>query len=185
MQTLYAASSTAPHAGADRPHPATEYLRCCVGGVHYGIDVDCVQELRSYEPPAPIANAPPVIKGVLNLRGVIMPIIDLCLRLHGHAAACTTATVVVVLKVRGRAIGVMVDSVSEVQELEPRAEYAAAPAHLGCATPFITGVANLAGCSVSLVDIDALLAGADMGLLGPAAALLGAGMGPLSGAVPG
>ncbi len=181
MQTLCAASSTAPQAGADSPHPATEYLRCCVGGAQFGIDVDCVQELRSYEPPAPIANAPPGIKGVLNLRGVIVPIVDLCLKLRGHVAECTTATVLVVLKVRGRAIGVMVDSVSEVQELAAHAQYEAAPGQPGCAAPFITGVANLAGNSVGLVDIDALLAGADMGLVGPAAATLhGAAGGPIS-----
>jgi purine-binding chemotaxis protein CheW len=76
-----------------------------------------VQEIRSYEPPTRIANAPSFIKGVVNLRGVIVPIIDLRLKLGCDTAEYNGFTVVIVLNVRGRVVGAVVDSVSDVLEL--------------------------------------------------------------------
>jgi purine-binding chemotaxis protein CheW len=94
-----------------------EFLTFRLGAEEYGIDILRVQEIRSYEPPTRIANAPSFIKGVVNLRGVIVPIIDLRLKLNCDTAEYNDFTVVIVLNVRGRVVGAVVDSVSDVLEL--------------------------------------------------------------------
>jgi len=94
-----------------------EYLTFRLGGEEYGIDILRVQEIRSYEQPTRIANAPHFIKGVVNLRGVIVPIVDLRLKLGCESAEYNGFTVVIVLNVRGRVVGAVVDSVSDVLEL--------------------------------------------------------------------
>ena len=109
---------TANHTATSAPLPK-EVLTFRVGAEEYGIDILRVQEIRSYEPPTRIANAPPHIKGVVNLRGVIVPIVDLRLKLGCHRADCTDLTVVVVLNLRGRVLGAVVDSVSDVLALKP------------------------------------------------------------------
>ena len=97
---------------------AGEYLTFRLGEEEYGIDILRVQEIRSYEAPTRIANAPPFIKGVVNLRGVIVPIIDLRLKLGCSSAEYNAFTVVIVLNLRGRVVGVIVDSVSDVLQLD-------------------------------------------------------------------
>jgi purine-binding chemotaxis protein CheW len=91
-----------------------EFLTFRLGGEEYGIDILRVQEIRSYEQPTRIANAPHFIKGVVNLRGVIVPIIDLRLKLGCDTAEYNAFTVVIVLNVKGRVVGAVVDSVSDV-----------------------------------------------------------------------
>ena len=94
-----------------------EFLTFRLGEEEYGIDILKVQEIRSYEQPTRIANAPQFVKGVVNLRGVIVPIVDLRLKLGCKEADFNAFTVVIVLNVKGRVIGAVVDSVSDVCEL--------------------------------------------------------------------
>ena len=94
-----------------------EFLAFKLGTEEYGIDILRVQEIRSYEQPTRIANAPAFIKGVVNLRGVIVPIVDLRMKLGCASAEYNTFTVVIVLNVKGRVVGAVVDSVSDVLEL--------------------------------------------------------------------
>lgn len=112
-----AAPSTAqndhPNATATLPK---EFLSFRLAGEEYGIDILRVQEIRSYEPPTRIANAPEFIKGVVNLRGVIVPVIDLRIKL-GCTAQYDEFTVVIVLSVLGRVVGAVVDAVSDVLAL--------------------------------------------------------------------
>jgi purine-binding chemotaxis protein CheW len=89
-----------------------EFLTFRLGAEEYGIDILKVQEIRSYEQPTRIANAPAFIKGVVNLRGVIVPIVDLRLKLGCDTAEYNSFTVVIVLNVKGRVVGAVVDSVS-------------------------------------------------------------------------
>src|SRR5882672_3118224 len=91
-----------------------EFLTFRLGSEEYGIDILRVQEIRSYEAPTRIANTPEFLRGVVNLRGVIVPIIDLRLKLSCQNADFNTFTVVIVLNVKGRVIGAVVDSVSDV-----------------------------------------------------------------------
>ncbi len=96
-----------------------EFLAFKIGSEEYGIDILRVQEIRSYEKPTTIVNAPPDLKGMVNLRGVIVPIIDLRLRLGLANVQYDHLTVVIVLNIGVRVVGVVVDAVSDVLTLEP------------------------------------------------------------------
>jgi purine-binding chemotaxis protein CheW len=142
-----------------------EFLTFRLGNEEYGIDILKVQEIRSYEPPTRIANAPEYIKGVVNLRGVIVPIVDLRLKLNCPDAEYNSFTVVIVLNVKGRVIGTVVDSVSDVIELNNQQIRPAPGLNTSMDTSFITGIGSLNERMLILVDIEALMSSADMGLM--------------------
>ena len=141
-----------------------QFLTFRISEEEYGIDILRVQEIRSYEAPTRVANAPAFIKGVVNLRGVIVPILDLRIRL-GQASEYNAFTVVIVLNVGGRVVGIVVDSVSDVLELsaddiKPRPEV---PAALDAR--FITGLGKLGERMLILLDIEAMIKSPDLGLV--------------------
>jgi purine-binding chemotaxis protein CheW len=146
-----------------------EYLTFRLGSEEYGIDILRVQEIRSYEQPTRIANAPPFIKGVVNLRGVIVPIIDLRLKLDCENSDYNAFTVVIVLNVRGRVVGAVVDSVSDVLELSREQIKPAPQLNATVDADFITGIGAVkngdAERMLILMDIEALMSSADMGLM--------------------
>jgi len=146
-----------------------EYLTFRLGHEEYGIDILRVQEIRSYEQPTRIANAPQFIKGVVNLRGVIVPIIDLRLKLACETADYNAFTVVIVLNVRGRVVGAVVDSVSDVLELSGEHIKPAPELSSSVDANFITGIGAIksgdAERMLILMDIEALMSSADMGLM--------------------
>ena len=150
-----------------------EFLTFRLGAEEYGIDILRVQEIRSYEQPTRIANAPAFIKGVVNLRGVIVPIVDLRLKLGCATAEYNTFTVVVVLNVRGRVVGAVVDSVSDVLELSREQIKPSPELNSSVDANFITGIGtvkNGQGESESermliLMDIEGLMGSAGMGLI--------------------
>jgi purine-binding chemotaxis protein CheW len=147
-----------------------EYLTFRLGSEEYGIDILKVQEIRSYEPPTKIANAPAYLKGVVNLRGVIVPIVDLrvkfnCLNDEGQADI-NSFTVVIVLNVRGRVVGAVVDSVSDVMQLaEQMIQPAPEMSNAVVDTTYITGIANVSDRLLILMDIESLMSSAEMGLI--------------------
>jgi len=155
-----AAASAARHSA--RPG---EYLTFRLGSEEYGIDILRVQEIRSYEQPTRIANAPAFLKGVVNLRGVIVPIIDLRLKLNCDTAEYNHFTVVIVLNVRGRVVGAVVDSVSDVLQLGGDTIRPAPQTNATIDTTFITGIGSVAERMLILMDIEALMSSADMGLI--------------------
>ncbi len=150
---------------AGRAIPDTrQFLTFRVGAEEYGMDILRVQEIRSYEKPTRIANAPEFVKGVVNLRGVIVPVVDLRLRL-GQTGEYNEFTVVIVLNVLGRVVGIVVDSVSDVLELtadeiKPRPDIAAA-----LDSRFITGLGKVAERMLILLDIEAMVGSPDFGLV--------------------
>ena len=135
MNMITDATHVAQHEAARAAAAAGgEFLTFRLGAEEYGIDILKVQEIRSYEQPTRIANAPPFVKGVVNLRGVIVPIVDLRLKLACETAEYNSFTVVIVLNVKGRVVGAVVDSVSDVLELgagtvQDETEVAMAAAH--------------------------------------------------------
>ena len=167
MDMITEATHVAKHeaALAARLAHAGEYLTFRLGAEEYGIDILKVQEIRSYEAPTRIANAPPFVKGVVNLRGVIVPIIDLRLKLGCDTAEYNTFTVVVVLNVRGRVVGAVVDSVSDVLELGRDHIKAAPELHTAVNTNFITGIGAIADRMLILIEIESLMSSAEMGLI--------------------
>ena len=159
-----AARAAAKGAAAAATHG--EYLTFRLGGEEYGIDILRVQEIRSYEQPTRIANSPAFLKGVVNLRGVIVPIIDLRLKLGCDKAEHDSFTVVIVLNVRGRVVGAVVDSVSDVLELPVEAIRPAPPmASNGADSACLTGIGSVGERMLILMDIEALMSSADMGLV--------------------
>jgi len=147
-----------------------EYLTFRLGSEEYGIDILSVQEIRSYEEPTRIANAPDFIKGVVNLRGVIVPIVDLRVKFNcvddGGQADISSFTVVIVLNVKGRVVGAVVDSVSDVMQLaeqmiQPAPEMSASVVD----TTYITGIANVSDRLLILMDIESLMGSSEMGLI--------------------
>jgi len=116
MQALQVESNN----GATRAEAsAAEFLTFRLGQEEYGIDILKVQEIRGYDQVTRIANAPEYIKGVINLRGVIVPIVDMRIKLAIGAAEYTPFTVVIILNVAKRVVGMVVDSVSDVVALTP------------------------------------------------------------------
>lgn len=150
--------------GSDR-----EYLTFSLGQEEYGIDILKVQEIRGYDTVTRIANSPDFIKGVINLRGIIVPIVDMRIKFHLDHANYNEMTVVIILNVAGRVIGMVVDGVSDVitlksEQIKPAPEFGAA-----IDTKYVTGVGTVDDRMLILVDIERLLSSSDMALLEEAA----------------
>jgi purine-binding chemotaxis protein CheW len=173
MSSLQAQTSTpsaANHtAQIANPQATTrEFLSFKLGDEEYGIDILRVQEIRGYEQPTRIANAADFIKGVVNLRGVIVPIVDMRIRFGMTDVQYNGSTVTIVLNIAGRTVGMVVDSVSDVLELDS-AQIKAAPEFNGAVDAnYITGLgtAKLGDTErmLILMDIQALMQSAEMGL---------------------
>lgn len=156
-------------ATADDDLLASEYLTFTLGSEEYAIDILKVQEIRGYEVPTLIANAPPFIKGVINLRGIIVPIVDLRIKFNLGKVEYTPFTVVVILNIAGRVIGAVVDSVSDVLSLTA-AQIRPAPDFSGTFdTKYILGLASVEERMLIVTDIERLMTSADMALIDAAA----------------
>lgn len=162
------AAETEAHATAHR----NEFLSFRLGAEEYGIDILKVQEIRGYEAPTRMANAPAYLKGVVNLRGVIVPIIDMRIKFGLPEPKYDSVTVTIVLNIGNRVIGVVVDSVSDVIAL-PAGAIKPAPEFSGTlSTDYIIGIGSLKDGErermLILVDIEKLMSSADMGLIAQA-----------------
>lgn len=144
---------------------ASEYLTFTLGQEEYAIDILKVQEIRGYEKPTLIANAPAFIKGVINLRGIIVPIVDLRVKFNLGKIEYTPFTVVIILNVAGRVIGIVVDSVSDVMALTS-GQIRQAPDFSGTFdTKYILGLAAVDTRMMIVTDIERLMTSADMELI--------------------
>src|SRR3954470_18752557 len=119
MMTHEAATPAAAAPQAQSAAAAAEYLTFTLGSEEYGVDILKVQEIRGYEKPTAIANAPAFIKGVVNLRGTIVPIVDMRIKFELGDVRYDQFTVVIILNVGGRIVGMVVDGVSDVIGLTP------------------------------------------------------------------
>ena len=144
---------------------AREYLTFRLAQEEYGIDILKVQEIRGYEPPTRIAHAPEFVKGVINLRGTIVPIVDMRLRFHCAQAAYDSFTVVIVLNLHQRVVGIVVDSVSDVLELAPEQVRPAPEVESTIDKGCITGLGSVGERMLILLDIEKLMTSTDMGLV--------------------
>lgn len=166
MQQAPSEPVRSPSAIDKAEEPASEFLTFRLGDESYGIEILKVQEIRGYETPTAIANAPAFIKGVINLRGAIVPVLDLRIKFRLNQANYDEFTVVIILNVAGRVVGVVVDSVSDVLTLpagtiRPTPEFSSATFD----THYITGLGSVDGRMLILFDIEKLMTGADMALV--------------------
>lgn len=142
-----------------------EFLSFTLGNEEYGISIHKVQELRGYDIVTRIANAPEFVKGVVNLRGIIVPIVDLRIKFHLGTPTYDQFTVVVILNVASRVVGIVVDSVSDVITLTP-AQIKPAPEMGGAiADNYLVGLGTIDDRMLILIDIDKLISSTDMGLI--------------------
>ncbi|SMC16945.1 CheW protein [Andreprevotia lacus DSM 23236] len=143
---------------------AAEYLVFTLGLEEYGIDILKVQEIRGYDHVTRIASTPEFIKGIINLRGIIVPIVDLRIKFALGEPAYDQFTVVIILNVAQRVIGIVVDGVSDVialtrDQIKPAPEFGA---HLS--TEYIQGLGALEERMIILADIERLLTSREMQL---------------------
>lgn len=136
---------------------SSQYLTFTLGEEEYGVEILKVQEIKGYSSITPIPNTPAHIKGVMNLRGTIIPVVDLRMKLGMAEAACTPFTVIVVVKVGGKTVGLVMDAVSDVLDL-PKDDIEATP-DFGTAveTGFVSGLAKAGSRLIVLLDIEKVL----------------------------
>ena len=144
---------------------AREYLTFRLDQEEYGIDILKVQEIRGYEPPTRIAHAPEFIKGVVNLRGTIVPIVDMRLKFNCSKAEYNSFTVVIILNLHRRVVGIVVDSVSDVMELAADNVRSAPDIESAIDSSCIVGLGSVAERMLILLDIEKLRSSVDMGLV--------------------
>jgi purine-binding chemotaxis protein CheW len=147
-----------------------EFLTFTLGAEEYGIDILKVKEIRGYDAVTRIANSPEYIKGVINLRGTIVPIVDMRIKFNLGKVEYNQFTVVIILNVAGRMVGMVVDSVSDVitlgpDQVKPAPEFGAA-----LDTQYIIGLGAIEERMLILVDIEKLMTGRDMDLVDAQAA---------------
>ena len=142
-----------------------EFLAFTLGKEEYGIDILKVQEIRGYEAVTRIANAPEFIKGVVNLRGIIVPIVDMRIKFNLGEPTYDQFTVVIILNIGGRVMGMVVDSVSDVITLSPEQVKPAPEMGTAFNTDYLIGLGTLDERMLILIDIDKLMSSSEMGLI--------------------
>jgi purine-binding chemotaxis protein CheW len=142
-----------------------EILAFKLGSEEYGVDILKVQEIRGYDTVTRVANAPDFIKGVINLRGVIVPIIDMRIRFNLGTATYDEFTVVIVLNIGGRVLGMVVDSVSDVTTLNAGQIKPAPDMGSSLNTEHLIGLGIIEERMLILLEIERLMSGAEIGLL--------------------
>ncbi|OFZ70607.1 MAG: chemotaxis protein CheW [Betaproteobacteria bacterium RBG_16_58_11] len=158
-------SEISPSANQADNDAGREFLTFTLGAEEYGIDILKVQEIRGYDAVTHIANTPEFIKGVINLRGVIVPIVDLRIKFNLGTAEYNPFTVVIILNVAGRVIGIVVDGVSDVTILGP--EQIKPPPEMASTldTRYLQGLGAKDDRMIILVDIESLLMSPDLELI--------------------
>ena len=142
-----------------------EVLSFRLGKEEYGISILAVQEIRGYEAVTRIANAPEFIKGVINLRGIIIPVVDMRIKFKLGTPTYDQFTVVIILNISGRVMGMVVDSVSDVTTLTPDQIKPAPEMGTAFDSNYMIGLGTVDERMLILVDIDRLMSSAEMGLI--------------------
>jgi purine-binding chemotaxis protein CheW len=163
LQTAQTQTASDAKIGADSA--ASEFLAFTLGQEEYGIDILKVQEIRGYDAVTRIANAPEFIKGVVNLRGIIVPIVDMRIKFNLGTPTYDQFTVVIVLNIAGRVMGMVVDSVSDVTTLSPEQIKPAPEMGTTFNNDYLIGLGTLDERMLILVDIDKLMSSSEMGLI--------------------
>src|SRR5690349_18480029 len=144
---------------------ASEFLTFTLGAEEYGVDILKVQEIRGYDTVTRIPDAPDFVKGVINLRGTIVPVVDMRLKFRLGSAEYNTFTVMIVLNVADRVVGMVVDSVSDVVALTPAQIRPAPELSSTVGAQFLTGIGALNERMLILLDIERLMTSAEMALI--------------------
>jgi purine-binding chemotaxis protein CheW len=142
-----------------------EALTFTLGEEEYGIDIQKVQEIRTYENVTRIAGAPDFIKGIVNLRGIIVPVLDMRIKFSLSAPTYDELTVMIILSIAGKVIGMVVDGVSDVITLGPEQIRPAPSMGTALDTDYLIGLGTLDDRMLILIDIDRLMSSVEIGLV--------------------
>lgn len=142
-----------------------EILAFRLGGEEYGVNILNVQEIQGYSETTKIPGVPDFIKGVVNLRGNIVPIVDMRIKFGLQSPEYDQFTVVIILRVLGRTIGIVVDGVSDVLQLAASNIQEAPELGSSIDTEFIEGLATVADRMIILVDMEKMMSSRDMALI--------------------
>ncbi|VTR96255.1 chemotaxis protein : Chemotaxis signal transduction protein CheW OS=Candidatus Nitrospira defluvii GN=cheW PE=4 SV=1: CheW [Gemmata massiliana] len=153
-------NSPETHEIAELVSDGSQFLAFRLGEEEYGLEILRVQEIKGYSKITPLPNTPHEIKGVMNLRGAVVPIIDLRTRLGMREAEYTVFTVIIVVTVGTKIVGLVVDAVSDVLNVEPEMVVPAPDLGAGVDVSFLTGIARTGDRLVSLLNIDRLVGNA-------------------------
>jgi purine-binding chemotaxis protein CheW len=144
---------------------AIEVLAFTLGQEEYGISILKVQEIRGYDSVTRIANAPDFMKGVVNLRGIIVPIVDMRIKFNLGTPTYDQFTVVIILNIADSVVGMVVDSVSDVITLNPGQIKPAPAMGIALNTDYLIGIGAIDERMLILVDIERLMSSTEMGLI--------------------
>lgn len=144
---------------------AAEFLTFALGDEEYGVDILKVQEIRGYDAVTRIPDTPDFIKGVINLRGTIVPVVDMRVKFQLPRADYNAFTVMIVLNVANRVVGMVVDGVSDVVALRPDQIRPAPEFGATVGAQFLTGIGTLDERMLILIDIEKMIGSADMALV--------------------
>jgi purine-binding chemotaxis protein CheW len=134
-----------------------------IAGQEFCIDTRSVREIRGWTPPTPMPNAPPYVLGVINLRGAVMPVLDLRARLGFGETFATSRNVYVVAQQDERMVGLMVDAVQETFSVSPEMLHAPPLMDYGGAPPLVDAILTLEGRMLARLVLNALLPETSMG----------------------
>jgi len=160
-------ASNSDQSSARAEDAGREFLVFTLGDEKYGIDILKVQEIRGYDADVVtrIANVPPFIKGVTNLRGIIVPIVDLRIRFNLGRVDYDAQTVVIILNLARRVVGIVVDGVSDVLMLGASQISTAPEFGSVLSTEYLIGLATTEDRMLILVDIEKLMTSEEMALV--------------------
>jgi len=164
LATAAAATAQAPQSRQAGTTTIQEFLAFKLGQEEYGIDILRVQEIRSFEQPTRMANAPAFVLGVMNLRGVIVPIIDMRIKFGLAEVKYDNFTVVIVLNIGALVVGMVVDAVSDVIALTPEQQRPVPEFSGAIDSNHVMAIGSVQDRMLILLDIEKVMSSADMGL---------------------
>lgn len=154
-------------AAASQASLLDEFLTFTLGAEEYGVDILKVQEIRGYDAVTRLPDSPEWVKGVINLRGTIVPVVDLRIKFRLGKAEYDAFTVMVILTIAGRIVGIVVDSVSDVIQLQPEQIRPAPDLGSTIDNKFINGIGALDQRMLILLDIERMMVSPEMALVEP------------------
>jgi len=138
-------------------HDQIELIAFKIGEQEFCVDIMSVREIRGWAPATAIPRAPSYIRGVINLRGVVLPIVDLGVRLGLPGTEPTARHVIIVAQVGERAAGLLVDSVSDILSVEDSSIQPTPDVASNLARTFVRGVIAMDGRMISVITLDHVL----------------------------
>lgn len=134
-----------------------EMIAFRIGDQEFCIDIMSVREIRGWTPATPLPHAPPFVKGVINLRGAVLPILDLSERLGLGEVQASSRHVIIVAKVDGHLVGLLVDAVCDILTVSEQALQPTPDVACDTVKSFVKGLLALDERMVSLISLDKVL----------------------------